>query len=692
MNWYALILLQRVLSLKYLVVYLSLFFINLTAISQTSDSQGLIEALKTQIDRSDGAEKLRLMDSLAAVSFRNENPEFEKIARESIDFAVTIDSTRFAMQKAINLIDFIAYQTARPEEASDFFVALESKVRKNAAPGLMGEFYWEGAGTFMMATKFREALKYLDIARGYAEQSGDSYLLAQVKRNTGHSYSMVGEFEKAVEEIQQAIDLYGDEHPISGAYATRSLAILFSQNGLRNEARTTRITAAQQMKNHPAYSGKDSISAYNLVYTLYFDQAFDEAVHNNPKDRLRFMDSAAVYVDYLYSEYDDFQLLISLLGTYAQNGLTQQATAVKEEIEKKDTEAMAVNMPEYNLSMGEYEFLIGNISKAATYGHKEYEFLEGSQFYEGLYLVNKFLAKVYNRAGNNDLAYKYLSRYSAIKDSIESVQKSNGFAYYQTLLETERKETRIAVQNSRIEVLDAQNNAKTRTIYFGGLAVLAVIALIILSYYARFNRKRQKLQTAFSQELIREREKQYAHIARELHDSVGQKLMLLTKKTQLHNSELNDLAKDSLQEIRTISHGLHPDSLKHTGISSAITSMINKTDDNTEIFFTHQIENIDGLLNDEKELHLYRILQESLNNLVKHSNAKSASIDIEKQQDSIKAVVSDNGSGFSIRKVINKGSLGLKTLLERAEIIDSKLDIVTQENEGTKITLLVPFG
>src|SRR5690606_29541749 len=123
-------------------------------------------------------------------------------------------------------------------------------------------------------------------------------------------------------------------------------------------------------------------------------------------------------------------------------------------------------------------------------------------------------------------------------------------------------------------------------------------------------------------------------------DSVGQKLMLLTKKTKsTGNPEMEFLASNTLEELRTISRGLHPATLERLGPTAAIRNMIDEVDANTDIFFTHEIDNIAALLSKEASLHLYRIIQEVLDNIVKHADAKVASIIIEKRNTVIETVI-----------------------------------------------------
>lgn len=231
-----------------------------------------------------------------------------------------------------------------------------------------------------------------------------------------------------------------------------------------------------------------------------------------------------------------------------------------------------------------------------------------------------------------------------------------------------------------------------RTWFFWVSLLFILSVSVFLFYYFRIKAEQKRNET-YTHNLIKAQEEERTRVARDLHDSVGQKLMLLTKKTKnTGNQEMELLASNTLEELRAISRGLHPVTLERLGPSAAIRNMVDEVDSNTNIFFTHEIEDIDALLSKEASLHLYRIIQEVLNNMVKHAEAKAASVTIEKKENTIETIISDNGKGFEISEMAKiSESLGMKTLMERAKILHSKIDIKSQLNKGTTITLTIPI-
>lgn len=226
-----------------------------------------------------------------------------------------------------------------------------------------------------------------------------------------------------------------------------------------------------------------------------------------------------------------------------------------------------------------------------------------------------------------------------------------------------------------------------------GIALIALFSIIYLFRSRKFARVKQNLQEKFSQDLVNEQENERSRLAMELHDSVGQKLMLLTKKTKMiQDEDMEVLANGTLEELRSISRGLYPAVLNRFGFSKAVTTMCDEMDSNTELFFTVDVEHVDAYVSKDKAIHLYRIIQECLNNILKHAKAKAVSITIEKQKDEIITTVEDNGVGFDITSGIDKmTSLGMKTLNMRAKLINSQLNFDSKLNQGTTVNIITPI-
>ena len=196
-------------------------------------------------------------------------------------------------------------------------------------------------------------------------------------------------------------------------------------------------------------------------------------------------------------------------------------------------------------------------------------------------------------------------------------------------------------------------------------------------------------------------EENWRQTAAELHDSLGQNLLVLNNSilqleqqvtgkeiTRNELKELSDIVQDAIEEVRRISENLYPHQLSRLGLTSSIESMVRKVDSVSMIDFDVRAENIDNMLPEEEEINFYRIIQEAVNNIIKHSGAKKALIEIYKDDKYIYTKIEDDGIGFS-PYVLHSG-LGIESMHERANLIRGNINMTSKRNYGSKILLSVP--
>lgn len=233
--------------------------------------------------------------------------------------------------------------------------------------------------------------------------------------------------------------------------------------------------------------------------------------------------------------------------------------------------------------------------------------------------------------------------------------------------------------------------------------ILAAIALILLLYFIvrKISSSKQK-QEAFSKRLMETQEENWRQIAAELHDSLGQNLLVLNNRIlQLEQNkskenttndelkELSEIVQESIEEVRRISENLYPHQLTKLGLTSSIESMIRKVDSVSNIDFDVRIENIDNILPEEEEINFFRIIQEAVNNIIKHSDAKNALIEIYRDKKFIYGKIEDDGIGFN-PYTLHSG-LGIQSMHERIRLIRGSINITSKQNYGSKIMFNVPI-
>jgi signal transduction histidine kinase len=307
------------------------------------------------------------------------------------------------------------------------------------------------------------------------------------------------------------------------------------------------------------------------------------------------------------------------------------------------------------------------------------------------------LSKAYETLHQYDSSLVYYKLYHLYRDSTFNKDETKALAKFNAELE---KQVFVAEQE-KIN-LKKDQLLKTRKLYITFLSILALLisGIFLLILRGNINRKKRELieqeeksQRAFSQQLLQSQEDEKIRISRELHDSVGQDLILLKNKAQsLKDQGLESCISETLNNVRRITQGLHPFVLERFGLTSALKKLIETVDANSSIFISEEVDEIDNLLTKQQELGVYRIVQESINNILKHSESPSALIVVAKEMNTIVLKIKDYGKGFDwSEKSKIKNSLGMKTLQERAKILNAELSITSIVAKGTTIHLKIPI-
>ena len=245
-----------------------------------------------------------------------------------------------------------------------------------------------------------------------------------------------------------------------------------------------------------------------------------------------------------------------------------------------------------------------------------------------------------------------------------------------------------------------------RTWWFFVLSFLAIAAIGYFLYKRRIGQlKRERFaQQTFSRQLIASQEAERKRIAAELHDSLGQRLVVIKNLALMFSNaknnseisqieEISDEASQAIGEVKVISYNLRPYQLDRIGLTKAIESIVRSAKAATEIDFSMEIGDIDDYFSKDTEINFYRIIQECVDNIIKHSQATTANIKIETNKRDLRLIITDNGRGFrpaddSLSKTQSKG-FGLIGITERAELLGGKVEINSAPEQGTTIRILI---
>jgi PAS domain S-box-containing protein len=210
--------------------------------------------------------------------------------------------------------------------------------------------------------------------------------------------------------------------------------------------------------------------------------------------------------------------------------------------------------------------------------------------------------------------------------------------------------------------------------------------------------------------LINAQEAERKRLAIELHDDLGQSLMVLKlqvrqiekkvpgdqRQIREHCTQALNYINEVVENVRRLSRDLMPPVLQDLGLGVAVKLILENFCKLHELECSWQIDAIQGLLAAEQEVMIYRIFQESLTNISRHAHATRVTVAIRKIPGAIRFSIEDNGVGvdlqnFSGQNLLEAG-LGLASIEERARMVNGSLEIWSQEGQGTRITLVVPLG
>ena len=684
--------------MKLLFSFMSIcFFLQMKAQDQNSDIKIKIDFYNSKINQTEKGERLLWLDSLTSLVRNKTQLKYDSIARKCINFAISIDSLNSAAGNVADLMDYNNNYLGRPKEGLKIFNNYYDKLKKGINFKRLGYLYLNAADGYYFSENVDKSFEYYELAKVYALKAKDQHLYATAVYYMAINQSDIGQFVEASQGLEEASKIYTKlKDTIYIINIKNVLAGLFVQNAFYKKGKIERDEALLL-----AYKMSSTILIRNIHFNLASDSSIKDLFSTtvgSTRSKNEIVDEIVnLKKSLLADRKTDYisvapYILSELVKVYVQSDSLDLAANKFKEIQQLWLKDKSDKLKELYLEAQSWMFLgKGDYKNAIKYGRELLELQKKQSIVLSLMTAEKFLSDVYRLNDDIPNYNQHLLNFYTIKDSISSVQNVRSLAYYQTLYETEKKSLKIETQESNIALLDAKNSVKNQWLIFGGLGLLSVFLLFTVSKSRNTAKKDKKQQEKFSQDLMQSQEKERTRIAKDLHDSVGQKLTLIKRKSQNTDQiELTNLTNDALEEVRSISRGLYPALLKELGLSRSITQLVDEYDEQTKLFFTVDIDPIDLYFTESASLNFYRLIQECLTNIVKHAKAKSVTVSIKKEKESIITLIADNGKGFNLEDSKKQNTLGLKTIFERIKILEGQLSIDSQLNTGTNFILTIP--
>ncbi len=243
------------------------------------------------------------------------------------------------------------------------------------------------------------------------------------------------------------------------------------------------------------------------------------------------------------------------------------------------------------------------------------------------------------------------------------------------------------------------------------LLLLAGFFILILVNYSnnrkkRFIREKEMMQAKYNEQLLQSQleiqEQTFNDISQEIHDNVGQILSLakvqiniMTEGNEMNPEMLVDVKNNigkAMSDLRDIAKSLSSERIKNLTIHSAVFNEAERISKSGIIRVQMNVDGQQKEMNQQKKLVLFRIVQESIQNIIKHANASEIAISFHYTPEMLRTVIKDNGRGFELQDALqNSTGLGLANIKSRALIAGGRSVIESSPNGGTTITINMPY-
>jgi two-component system, NarL family, sensor kinase len=361
-------------------------------------------------------------------------------------------------------------------------------------------------------------------------------------------------------------------------------------------------------------------------------------------------------------------------------------------------------MSDSYVNMGDVFIEQKKYAEAIPYLRRSAELAQESGFTQGRIKALMQLSTAYKQSEQKDEAYLSLQSAMKAKDSFTKSNSETRMAEMEMVYETEKQQQQISLQQAQI--------SKKNYLLIGIVLLIIIIILLALSVWhryrlkqkARFQKEIMKQQEFATRAILAAEEKERQRIARDLHDGVGQMMSVAKMNLSAFESDMNfinqdqqhsfekiiNLVDESCKEVRSVSHNMMPNALLKNNLAIAIKDFVDKIEKRS-LKVRVYTEGLDARMDSNLEIVLYRVIQECVNNVIKHAEASRLDISVLKDNEGISATIEDNGKGFDIGDKDRFEGIGLKNIITRIEYLKGIVDFDSSPGRGTVVALNVPL-
>lgn len=552
-------------------------------------------------------------------------------------------------------------------------------------------------------SNFSKAIKYFENSLNIRKNLKDKKGVASAHNKLGIVYQKQGKLKEALQHQLEALTIYEElEQERWIAYSLNNIAIINQNLGnLENALSYHKKAADYQIKLNDSYGEGMSYGNIGNVYIKLSDTTRAIQFYNKALSIFREIDNKeAIAVE-----------LSNLGNIYVNQGRYSEAVnLLNESLEIREAIGDQKGISSSLLKLGESYTNTKNFTKAKQFLYRALNLAKKVQVVDEEIEAYLIIAKMYALQKKIDSAFLFTRKYISLKDSVYDQRLKQQIIDVQIRYETEKVEQENALLQSKNKLIATSLKQRKTEIL---LLIFIIISIAGASIFLLY-RRRQKQKIALDAAIIKHKEQQLQavidgqeeerrRIARELHDGVGQKLAgikinwegLSEEIQKTKNSDqvkkIAGMLDKAAMEVRTISHQMMPKELEQFGLVPAIESLLRNSFENSNVQFDFNHLGMENRLPEVIELNFFRIIQELVSNVIKHSGAEKLDVQLLKRPDAVVLIVEDDGKGFE-RKDKQDFGIGLMNIESRVKMIKSSLDIESEPGKGTTIRIRTPLN
>lgn len=535
---------------------------------------------------------------------------------------------------------------------------------------------------------------------------GDTLGIATAYNSIGTNFKEGYKIDSAITYLLKAIELnekLGHFKNLAAGYA--NLGNLFSDQKMLNKAIEYLKKALEIKLSHGEEKGAPI--TYNNI-----------AVAFGTNDQL---DSALVYsqkgIDLALKYNNNFVAGVMIGGLshlYNEKGKYQEGIPFAEKsleyLKKANRKANTV-FPLINLATSYNR--MNQPKKALDYAMQGYKIMQELDLISPLEVYYEEIAKAHELLGHDKESLIWFKKFVRLDDSLFSQNNTRNLADAEAKYQNQKKETELVSQ--RLELTSQSNKIfRQKTWIIGLIMGLLGIGLFSSLYFQRFRlKKKAELDAAIIKEqklgldaVIAAQEEERKRISKDLHDGVAQELVALKlgfnlMEHQIKNGvsidpgKINTLSKqleETTTEVRNIAHLMLPPTLEKQGLVPTLELLFSNTLQHAGVEYKINIDGMPETLNEKIELGIYRIAQEIINNIIKHSQARNVLLYLTIAGNTLTLKIQDDGTGYNEQTIKEKSSMGLLNIVSRVATLGGTYKFENIEPHGTKSIITIPVN